>query len=195
MITEGRPDQLSYMAAELVKEKIKKLKFNELSKANHSMSGIGEVFEKDPILVYQKVFQDAAEIMLPLVIKVKFDCLILQDYTLSENQCQGLANAISEVGLPKIKILYLDNCGVDDGECAILLEGLLKMDCFHTFVYKNNVFAEESLEALQPIMLKPVGTNLRVIKMVNCSCTGAIMDEFLEFLLENGIRIESLSLI
>ena len=133
--------------------------------------------------------------MLPLVIKVKFDCLILQDYTLSENQCQGLANAISEVGQPKIKILYLDNCGVDDGECAILLEGLLKMDCFHTFVYKNNVFAEESLEALQPLMLKPAGTNLRVIKMVNCNCAGAIMDEFLEFLLENGIRIESLSLI
>lgn len=159
------------------------------------MSSVAEVFEKDPILIYQKVFSDAAEIMLPLIIKVKFDSLILQDYTLSENQCQGLANAISQVGLPKIKILYLDNCGVDDGECAILLEGLVKLDCFHSFVYKNNVFADEALEALQPILLKPKGTNLRVIKFVNCNCSGAIMDEFLEFLIDNGIRLEDLSLV
>ena len=42
----------------------------------------------------------------------------------------------------------MDNCGVDDGELSLLLDGLFKMHSFKRLIYKNNVFLEQSLQAI-----------------------------------------------
>jgi len=39
-----------------------------------------------------------------------------------------------------IDAVLFDNCGIDDAELAILLEGLLALDGIDNFIYKNNVF-------------------------------------------------------
>ena len=59
-----------------------------------------------------------------------------------------------------LETLFLENCGVDDDELATLLVGLQKTREFKRFIYKNNVFQEESLLALKPILLKPSPHNL-----------------------------------
>ena len=50
--------------------------------------------------------------------------------------------------------MYLNNCGVDDEELATMLEGLGKAKDFTKLYYKQNVFGEESLEALRPLLKK-----------------------------------------
>ena len=41
------------------------------------------------------------------------------------------------------------------------------MQGFQTFVYKNNVFRENSLAAIQPLLLKRAPHNLQELRLVN----------------------------
>ncbi len=65
----------------------------------------------------------------------------MKDYTLDSGHLRGLAVAIEQAEIP-IDSVFFDNCGIDDEELAILLQGLMVVDQFETFVYKNNVFRE-----------------------------------------------------
>jgi len=100
------------------------------------------------MLVYHKKIKEAREICLPLISKVIDGKLVLQGYTLDSGHFIALATSIKETQHPIIDDVYLDNCGVDDHELALLLEGLLEMKNFEKLVYKNNVFSYESLQAI-----------------------------------------------
>lgn len=52
----------------------------------------------------------------------------------------GLAAAI-KTNIDLHSVLF-DNCGIDDEELAILLNGCLMLDRFQILAYKNNVFKE-----------------------------------------------------
>ena len=64
----------------------------------------------------------------------------------------GLAESIKKTQRPPISGVYLDNCGVDDFELSLLLDGLNFMPDFKKFVYKNNVFLHNSLASIKPIL-------------------------------------------
>lgn len=96
---------------------------------------------KDPNLLYQKVVEEAKEVVLPLIGKISDKKLILKDYTLDSGHLRGLAKVMQMRVLP-IKAVLFDNCGVDDTELAILLEGITALDGIESFVYKNNVFGQ-----------------------------------------------------
>ena len=95
--------------------------------------------------------KDQLEILLPVVNKIVDNTLSLSDYTLSIGQCRGLASVIQKTKLP-LETLYLENCGVDDDELNVLLNGLVQTNEFSRFIYKNNEFSYRSLVALKPIM-------------------------------------------
>ena len=61
----------------------------------------------------------------------------------------------------------MDNCGVDDYELSLLLEGLNRMKGFERLVYKNNVFLEDSLEAIKPILMHQSPRNLLQMRLIN----------------------------
>ena len=62
-------------------------------------------------------------VLLPLITKIKNKTLVLQDYTLDSVHCEALAEVWNKLGQPEVKIVYLDNCGVDDQEFSALIEG------------------------------------------------------------------------
>lgn len=126
-----------------------------------------KLLQKDPDFLYQEVVSECKEVSLPLLSKV-IDCkLVLKDYTLDSGHLRGLASAIQNASLA-IDSVYFDNCGIDDEELAILLEGFLILDKFETFVYKNNIFREQGLAAIKPILVRPDPRALQELRLVNC---------------------------
>lgn len=111
----------------------------------------------EPMMVYHENMRrtDWNEVALPLINKVIQNKLILQDYTLDQGHCTALARAIKQTGKPEIHSVLLDNCGIDDEEIGLMLDGLSVLNCFQTFVYKNNVFLDGGLEALKPLLIRP----------------------------------------
>ena len=99
--------------------------------------------------------------------KVIDNKLILKDYTLDSGHLRGLAAAIQKAAMV-INAVMFDNCGIDDTELAILLDGFSICDDFSAFIYKNNVFKEQGLAALKPILIKPDPTQLLELRLVNC---------------------------
>ena len=120
------------------------------------------------MLIYHSKIKETQEIALPLPGKVIDGKLILTGYTLDSGHCEALAETIKKSQMPKIEALYLDNCGVDDHELSLLLEGLTFMEGFKKFVYKNNVFLNESLEAIKPILQHRAPRDLQELRLVNC---------------------------
>jgi len=75
------------------------------------------------MFVYQKKVQEEKDVLLPLINKIKNNTLVLKDYTLNSGHCLALAEVWKQLGAPEVKVVYLDNCGVDDEEFASLLDG------------------------------------------------------------------------
>lgn len=94
-----------------------------------------------------------------------------------------------------MKAVHLDNCGVDDEECAALLQGLVHCNEFRTFYYKNNVFGEESLSSMQQIFQKPRPSALLNLRLVNCKTIPAVLTQLLEVISYQAIFLRSLGLI
>ena len=70
---------------------------------------------------------------------------MLVDYTLDSGHFRALAASIEQTNKPRIDTIYLDNSGVDDEELSLLFAGMGGMQGFKCFVYKNNVFLDESI--------------------------------------------------
>ena len=67
------------------------------------------------------------DLALPILEKVINKTLVLQNYTLSEGHCEGLAMACELLDDQKINRILLNNCGVDGQEFAQILNGLNKL--------------------------------------------------------------------
>lgn len=113
----------------------------------------------DPNLMYHKVVDNAHEIILPLLDKIVDNQLILKDYTLDSGHLNGLAAVLKNKTVTIDAVLF-DNCGIDDEELAILLEGFMALPGIKSFTYKNNVFQHLGLEAIKPVLFRPDPRNL-----------------------------------
>jgi hypothetical protein len=96
---------------------------------------------------------------------------------------------------PKIDEILLENCGIDDYELSLLLEGLLVMDNFETFVYKSNVFLDDGLRAIKPILIRSSPKNLQCLRLVNCDTSPEIIEELLDFMLRERVRLRTVGLV
>lgn len=111
---------------------------------------------------------------------------MLKDYTLDSGHLNGLAEAIKKVTL-KLDTVYLDNCGIDDEELAILLSGFLSSEKLSIFAYKNNVFKELGLAEIKPVLLRPSPRNLIELRLFNCVTTPQIMVDLLQFMIKGKV--------
>ena len=107
---------------------MKNIKFKEIFKNQFDQQGYDQLYQDDPMYIYQKRVQEEKDVMLPLVNKVKDKTLVLQDYTLNSSHCIALAEAWIKTGRPEVEIVFLDNCGVDDEEFSYLLNGFMKIE-------------------------------------------------------------------
>lgn len=94
-----------------------------------------------------------------------------------------------------IDAVLFDNCGIDDEELAILLEGLLALDGIENFIYKNNVFQRLSLAAIKPVLSRPDPRNLQELRLVNCATHPYIMTEMIQFMVDQKVQVRSFSLV
>ena len=112
------------------------------------------MYSHDPIFVYQKKVDEERDSLLPLVNKVKDGRLILKDYTLNSGHCSAISDVWKDSAHLHLKVVYLDNCGIDDEEFSLLIEGFCALQGLRLLFYKENVFGQASLDAIQPLLLK-----------------------------------------
>lgn len=174
---------------------LKSLKFKEIFRKQFDAVGFEKVYKDDPIFLYQKKVYEEKDSMLPLVNKVREGRLILKDYTLNSGHCSAMANVWRDTGHPDVKVAYLENCGIDDEEFSLLIEGFVALKGLQQLFYKENVFGQDALNALQPLLLKSFPNNLQTLKLVKVHTSEIYTSELLKFLAEESPQLSSLSLV
>ena len=89
----------------------------------------------------------------------------------------------------------LDNCGIDDYELSLLLDGFERLKSLKVFVYKDNQFLDQGLQAIKPLLTRPDPHNLLELKLVNCVTSPRVMDSMLECMVDNQVHLRSLALV
>ena len=177
----SRDDTLIKRAETIVKQ----IKVYEIGQKSHE-EYFCHTLGNDPNLLYHKVVDKAKEVILPLLNKIVDKQLLLKDYTLDQGHLHGLASCLKNRTV-KIDAALFDNCGIDDEELAILLEGMLSLDGVKNFVYKNNVFLQKSLHAIKPILYRPDPHNLQELRLVNCNTQTHLMTEMIQFMIDEEV--------
>ena len=76
--------------------------------------------------------------------------------------------------------MRFDNCGIDDGEMANLLEAFCQFKDFKSIIYRQNDFQEESLEGLKILLAKGVPYHLSELRISNCKLTPQVTSDLIE---------------
>jgi len=92
--------------------------------------------EKTPKIHYLKGCINNADLVLPLLDKVRGKTLCLQSYALSKGHCRALASACKLFDDHLINRILFDNCGIDDLELAIIIEACCILKDFKSIIYK-----------------------------------------------------------
>ena len=145
---------------------VKTMKAYEIGSQSHRPS-FCSLLENDPDLIYHKIVNQAREVVLPIIPKILNGKLILKDYTLDSGNLRGLAKVLSAHSKIVTDVLF-DNCGIDDQELSLLLQGFTTMYRIVSFTYKNNVFLEQGLAAMKPVLLRADPINLQELRLANC---------------------------
>lgn len=74
--------------------------------------------QNDPRVQYFLQCKSSLNLPLPIFDKVMNKTLVLQNYTLSQGNCIGLAQACHALDPTKINRLLFNNCGIDGHQFA-----------------------------------------------------------------------------
>ena len=153
------------------------------------------VNKKDPKINYFLQCKEDLDLALPILDKVVKKTLVLQEYTLSEGHCRGLARACQFFDHKFVNRVLFNNCGIDDQEFAFILEGLSKLKDFKSILYKMNSFRELSIQNLRPLLLKRLPNHLEEIKLIDCQLNGTHICKLIDLLFETNSQLKTLSLV
>ena len=98
----------------------------------------GRLNNEDPKIHYFNQCKKDLDLALPILEKIFNKTLMLCEYTLSPGHCRGLARACRFFDHKFVNRVFFSNCGIDDGEFAMILEGLVQLKDFKSIVYKAN---------------------------------------------------------
>ena len=101
--------------------------------------------KEDPNLNYFLQCKKDLDVALPILEKVCKKTLLLQEYTLSEGHCRGLAKACQYFDHKFVNRVLFDNCGIDDLEFSEILKGLQQLKDFKSIIYVKNTFYDLSI--------------------------------------------------
>lgn len=94
--------------------------------------------EDDPALKYFKKCQENNTLLLPIFEKIYRKTLCLQNYILSDGQCEGIAQACSFINHRHMNRVLFNNCGLTGNKFATILEGIALVKDFKSIIYKHN---------------------------------------------------------
>ena len=76
-----------------------------------------------------------------------------------------------------------------------MLHGLMELERFAVFAYKNNVFKYKALAMIKPILQRPDPMNLVELRLVNCGTSRGVVMNLVEFMLAEKVHLRALSLV
>ena len=91
------------------------------------------------------------DLVLPILDKIYKKTICLQDYTMSEGHCKGLAHACEFIDSKVVNRILMSNCGVTGDDLALILEGLAKLHDFKSIIYKMNGINTNAINHLEPL--------------------------------------------
>ena len=101
-------------------------------------AGKGVVELDNPRINYFKKCFEVKNLHLPILEKIYRKTLCLNEYTLSEGHCKGLAEACKYFNTNMVNRVLLNNCGIDGDEFSEILKGLQHLNDVKSIVYKMN---------------------------------------------------------
>ena len=107
---------------------------------------------EDPRIKYMKRCMEAIDLNLPIFEKIYRKTLCLQDYHLSEGNCQGLADACEFLDHRIVNRMLFNNCGLTGDNLAIILDGIAKMKDFKALVYVKQPINALAVSKLIPVI-------------------------------------------
>lgn len=90
-----------------------------------------------PEYLYYIECSESTDTPLPILSHVFGRTLNLANYTLSSGHCKAL-NRAAHYLQSNINRVRFDNCGIDDGEMALLLQSFFKFKDFKSIIYRQN---------------------------------------------------------
>ena len=116
------------------------------------------------------------EIALPILDKIYKKTICLQDYTMSEGHCKGLATACEFFDAKVVNRVLMSNCGVNGDQFAMILEGLAKLNDFKSIVYKMNGINLNAIRHLEPLFEKRIPHHLEELKIIDCKMSATLVE-------------------
>lgn len=129
------------------------------------------VKEIDPKIKYMKRCLTNLNMTLPILDKIYAKTLCLQDYHLSDGNCQGLAEACEFLDCSIVNRMLFNNCGITGDQLAVILEGAAKMKDFKALIYKMNAINALAIEKMIPVIRKPIPNHLEELSIIDCKMT------------------------
>ena len=123
------------------------------------MPNVQELCAEHPEYLYYMECSQDTDTPLPILSHIYANTLTLANYALSSAHCKAL-NRAAKYLQSNINRVRFDNCGIDDGEMAELLQAFVQFKDFKSIIYRSNDLDEESLAGLKELFGKGIPYHL-----------------------------------
>lgn len=169
----------------LVKDLLDRIKFSELC-AESDRKDISEYGgDQMGMILYFKQCQKEQKLALPILQKIFEKKLILRDYTINEGVCKAIRDAL-EKDPDLMQDFVVENCGIQDHACSILMEGMNNLHHCHSVVLKNQEIGEHTVQKLADLLANSFPYQLKELRLINCKLKAKDTDKLMEILLKNS---------
>ena len=113
---------------------------------------------------------------LPVLDKIYRKTLCLQDYHLSDGNCEGLAEACEFLDTSIVNRMLFNNCGLSGDQLATILQGAQKMKDFKALIYRLSSVNALAIENLGPIFTNPIPNHLEELQLIDCKLSATLIE-------------------
>ena len=151
--------------------------------------------EDDPAIKYFKKCFEKNSLLLPIFEKIYRKTLCLQNYVLSEGQCEGIAEACQFIDHKRMNRVLLNNCGITGNKMATIVEGLTLIKDFKSIIYKHNELNALAVAKMEPLLLKYVPNNLSELQIIDCKIHTSTIEKLMELMIATRCQVRIFSLV
>ena len=174
----------------------RRLKQRIIEEDPRQLKSLGDSAEVvDPRISYTKRCLEAVDLNLPILDKIYRKTLCLQDYHLSEGNCQGLADACEHLDTAVINRMLFNNCGLTGETLSLIIDGVSMMKDFKALMYCRQTLNADAILKLSPIIARPIPYHLEEISLVDTRMGATLIEQLADTLIENRNRLKKFTLI
>ena len=149
--------------------------------------------EMNYLLKYHQDCINENVVPLPILFKVRSKKLILKGYRLNQGLCLSMRHAF-RLYPQLLREIKLENNGMSDHDLAQIIHGLSHLEELKRISIVNNIFLDESYEALAPILKRLVPNQLDNLRLIGVRTVPLITGKIMESL-SDGCHLRRLSIV